>query len=67
MQTHRKSNKQHSDLADEILVQQAHLGDHHAFEMLVDRYSALLLRHITHLVRDEHLAHDVLQLSLIHI
>ncbi len=61
MQTCRMSNKQHSDLADEVLVQQAHLGDHHAFEMLVDRYSALLLRLTTRLVRDEHLAHDVLQ------
>jgi RNA polymerase sigma factor (sigma-70 family) len=60
-QTHRKSNKQLSDLADQVLVQKAHLGDHYAFEMLVDRYSALLLRQITHLVRDEHLAHDVLQ------
>jgi RNA polymerase sigma factor (sigma-70 family) len=57
----RKSNKQHSNLSDEVLVQQAHLGDHHAFELLVDRYSALLLRQITHLMRDEHLAHDVLQ------
>ena len=61
MQTCRMSNKQHSDLADEVLVQQAHLGDHGAFEMLVDRYSALLLRLINRLVRDEHLAHDVLQ------
>ncbi len=60
-QMRRKLNKQHSDLLDEVLVQQARLGDHHAFELLVDRYSALLLRQITHLVRDEHLAHDVLQ------
>ena len=60
-QIHRKSNKQHSDLSDEVLVQQARLGDHHAFELLVDRYSALLLRQITHLLRDEDLAHDVLQ------
>ena len=60
-QIHRKSNKQHSDLSDEVLVQQARLGDNHAFELLVDRYSALLLRQITHLLRDEDLAHDVLQ------
>ena len=60
-QMRRKSKKQHSDLLDEVLVQQARLGDHYAFELLVDRYSALLLRQITHLVRDEHLAHDVLQ------
>ncbi len=61
MQTHLASNTQHSHLADDVLVQQAHLGDQGAFEMLVDRYSALLLRVISHLVRDEHLAHDVLQ------
>jgi RNA polymerase sigma-70 factor (ECF subfamily) len=60
-QTRRKPNTQHSDLSDEVLIQQARLGDHHAFELLVDRYRALLLQQITHLVRDEHLAHDVLQ------
>ena len=60
-QTHHKSTRQHSDLADEVLIEQAHLGDHHAFELLVDRYSTLLLRQITYLVRDEHLAPDVLQ------
>ena len=61
MQTQFMANKQSSDLTDDVLVQQAHLGDQHAFELLFDRYSALLLRQITHLVRDEHLAHDVLQ------
>ena len=61
MQTHLTSNKQPSDLADDVLVQQAHIGDHGAFELLVDRYSALLLRLICHLVQDEHLAQDVLQ------
>lgn len=55
------SNRQHADLADDALVHQARLGDHGAFEALVERYSALLLRLITQLVRDEHLAHDVLQ------
>ena len=61
MQTHLASHKQHSHLADDVLVQQAHRGDQGAFEMLVDRYSALLLRLISRLVHDEHLAHDVLQ------
>jgi RNA polymerase sigma-70 factor (ECF subfamily) len=37
------------------------MGDHDAFEMLVERYSDLLLRLAYHLVRDEHLAHDILQ------
>ncbi len=61
MQAHLTLNKQHSHLADDVLVQQAHLGDQSAFEMLVDRYSTLLLRLIYRLVRDEQLAHDVLQ------
>jgi len=61
MQTYLTSSKQRSDLADDILVQQARSGDHGAFEALVDRYSALLLQLICHLMQDEHLAHDVLQ------
>jgi len=61
MQTYLTLDKQPSDLADDVLVQQARIGDHGAFEVLVDRYSALLLRLISHLVRDEHLAHDILQ------
>jgi RNA polymerase sigma factor (sigma-70 family) len=61
MQTYLTSNKQPSDLADDILVQQAQVGDQGAFEMLVGRYSALLFLLISHLLQDEHLAHDVLQ------
>ena len=61
MQAYLISSKQRSDLADDFLVRQAQLGDHDAFELLVDRYSALLLRLIFQLVRDEHLAHDILQ------
>ena len=58
---HLASSKRRSDLADDVLVQRAQSGDHGAFELLVDRYSALLLRLIRHLVQDEHLAHDILQ------
>jgi len=61
MQTYLTSSKRRSDLADDVLVQQAQSGDHGAFELLVDRYSTLLLQLICHLVQDEHLAHDVLQ------
>jgi len=61
MQTFLTSNKQRSDPADDMLIQQAQSGDHGAFELLVDRYSALLLRLISPLVQDEHLAHDILQ------
>ncbi len=61
MQTHLTVKKQPSDLTDDVLVQRAHIGDQSAFEMLVDRYSASLLLLISRLVRDEHLAHDVLQ------
>ena len=61
MQTQFMANKQSSELTDDVLVHQAYLGDQAAFEMLVNRYSALLLRLIFRLVRDEHLAHDVLQ------
>ena len=61
MQTHLTGSRQHSDLTDDILVQKAHDGDQGAFEILVDRYSALLYLLISQLVRDEHLAYDILQ------
>jgi RNA polymerase sigma factor (sigma-70 family) len=61
MQTDLTSSKQHSDLTDDVLAQQAQSGDQDAFEMLVDRYSTLLLRLISQMVRDEYLAHDILQ------
>jgi RNA polymerase sigma factor (sigma-70 family) len=61
MQTHLTGSRQHSDLTDDILVRRAHVGDQNAFEILVDRYSAWLYRLISQLVRDKHLAYDVLQ------
>jgi RNA polymerase sigma factor (sigma-70 family) len=61
MNMQHTSNKQRSDLADDVLVQKARTGDQGAFEMLVERYSALLFRLIFRLVGDEYLAHDVLQ------
>jgi len=61
MQTHLTLSRQHSELTDDILVRDAHVGDQNAFEILVDRYSAWLYLLISQLVRDEHLAHDVLQ------
>jgi RNA polymerase sigma factor (sigma-70 family) len=61
MQTYLTSNKQCSDPTDDILVQQARVGDQDAFEILVNRYSALLFLLISRMVGDEHLAHDVLQ------
>jgi RNA polymerase sigma-70 factor (ECF subfamily) len=61
MQTQLTCKKQPSALADDVLVEQAHLGDQSAFETLVDRYSPSLFLLICHLVRDEYLAHDVLQ------
>jgi RNA polymerase sigma factor (sigma-70 family) len=61
LQTHLVSNKRPSDLADDDLVQQAQIGDQSAFEILFERYNVSLFRLISHLVRDEHLAHDVLQ------
>jgi RNA polymerase sigma-70 factor, ECF subfamily len=67
MQTYLASTKRRSDLADDVLVQQAHIGDQGAFEILVERYSALLLLLISHLVRDEDLAHDVLQHVLLQL
>ena len=61
MQTYLTGSKQHSDLADDILVQRAHVGDQGAFEILVERYSGLLFLLISRMVRDEHLADDILQ------
>ena len=48
MQTHLVSNKRPSDLADDVLVQRAHVGDQGAFEILVDRYNVSLFRLISH-------------------
>jgi RNA polymerase sigma factor (sigma-70 family) len=61
MQTYLLSTGRRSDLTDDDLLHQAQSGDQGAFEILVDRYSASLFLHICRLVRDEHLAHDVLQ------
>jgi len=61
MQTYLTLSRQHSDLADDILVQQAYVGDQGAFEILVDRYSSLLHLLISQLVQDDHLAYDILQ------
>jgi DNA-directed RNA polymerase specialized sigma24 family protein len=61
MQTYLASTKRQSDLTDDDLVQQAQIGDPGAFEILFERYSALLFLLIFRMVRDEHLAHDVLQ------
>ncbi|HET7641278.1 MAG TPA: sigma factor, partial [Ktedonobacteraceae bacterium] len=61
MQTYLASNKRPSDLTDDDLVQQAQIGDPGAFEILVERYSALLFLLISRMMGDEHLAHDVLQ------
>jgi RNA polymerase sigma-70 factor (ECF subfamily) len=61
MQTHLTVSRQQSDLTDDILVRLAHVGDQNAFEILVDRYSAWLYLLISQLVRDKHLAYDVLQ------
>jgi RNA polymerase sigma-70 factor (ECF subfamily) len=61
MQTYLASNKRPSDLSDDDLIQQAQIGDPGAFEILFERYSTLLFLLISRIVRDEHLAHDVLQ------
>jgi len=61
MQTYLASNKLRSDLTDDDLVQQAQIGDQDAFAILFERYSASLLLLISRIVRDEHLAHDILQ------
>jgi RNA polymerase sigma factor (sigma-70 family) len=61
MQTYLASTKRRSDLTDDELVRQAQSGDPGAFEILVERYSALLFLLTSRMVQDEHLAHDVLQ------
>lgn len=61
MQAYLVSTRRRSDLTDDDLLQQAQSGDQGAFEILVDRYSASLFLLICRLVRDEYLAHDVLQ------
>ena len=61
MQTYLVPSRRRSDLSDDELLQQAQSGDPGAFELLVERYSGLLLVLISRIVRDDHLAHDVLQ------
>jgi RNA polymerase sigma factor (sigma-70 family) len=61
LHTYLASNKRWSDLADDDLVQQAQIGDQSAFEILFERYRALLFLLISRIVRNEDLAHDVLQ------
>ncbi len=61
MQTYLALSKRQSDLTDGDLVQQAQVGDQGAFEILFERYSSSLFFLISRIVRDEHLAHDVLQ------
>jgi DNA-directed RNA polymerase specialized sigma24 family protein len=61
MQTYLASIKRPSDPADDDLVQQAQIGDPGMFEILFERYSALLFLLISRIVRDEHLAYDILQ------
>jgi len=55
------ANQRSLDLTDDFLIQQAQSGNPDAFAMLFERYNVLLFRLITQLVRDEHLAQDVLQ------
>jgi RNA polymerase sigma factor (sigma-70 family) len=55
------ASKRHSDLTDDVLIQQAQIGDQDAFEILVDRYRALLFHLTSTMLRDEHHAYDVLQ------
>jgi RNA polymerase sigma factor (sigma-70 family) len=61
MQKYLTLSRQQSNLTDDILVGQAQIGDQNAFEILVDRYSALLYLLISRILQDEHLAYDVLQ------
>jgi RNA polymerase sigma-70 factor (ECF subfamily) len=48
-------------LTDDDLIRQARVGDQGAFEILFERYNASLLLMISRIVRDEHLAQDILQ------
>ena len=61
MRTHLASNNRRSDLTDDLLVQQAKIGDQNAFEILFERYAPLLFLLIRRIVRDEYLAYDILQ------
>jgi RNA polymerase sigma factor (sigma-70 family) len=61
LQTYLALNERRSDLTDDDLVQQARSGDQGAFEILFERYSTSLLFLIYRIMRDEHLAHDILQ------
>ena len=61
MQAYRRASRRLSDLTDDDLILQAQSGDHDAFALLVERYSKGLFRLISRIVRDEHLAQDVLQ------
>jgi RNA polymerase sigma factor (sigma-70 family) len=61
MPTPRTPSKRLAVLEDDHLLQQASTGDQRAFERLVERHGPWLLHLICRIVRDEHLAHDILQ------
>ena len=61
LQTQYRPGGRSSEVTDSVLIQQARSGDQGAFEILVDRYSALLFCLTLNILQDEHLAHDVLQ------
>jgi hypothetical protein len=60
MPTPRPPSKRLAVLEDDHLLQQASTGDQRAFERLVERHGPWLLHLICRMVRDEHLAQDIL-------
>jgi len=69
MQTQKPTSRTsaRSELADNILVQQALAGDQDAFETLVHRYEPALFQMIYHNVGEYHEAWDVLQQVLLQL
>ncbi len=61
MQAQISASERYTEAVDDLLIQQARMGDQGAFECLVDRYSSWLSRLISRIVRDEYAADDVLQ------
>ncbi|OGZ06080.1 MAG: hypothetical protein A2845_01545 [Candidatus Lloydbacteria bacterium RIFCSPHIGHO2_01_FULL_49_22] len=52
-------------LSDEAIVEKVRSTDRDLYAILIERYQHKLLRYVTHLIKDEHMATDVVQEAFI--
>src|SRR3989339_1902800 len=52
-------------LSDEEIVEKVRSTDRDLYAIIIERYQGKLLRYVTHLIKDEHMATDAVQESFI--